>query len=161
MGFIEAGILQSSQYKLSEYDSSKKLELKDRACRRGAKPNAKTWDVFFDYYLKNGDTKLAVDCVANAISTGRGDGGKWVPSSETIGTVMRHFEQERDADGAEGFVEILKKAIDRAGEEVFESLIRTYAAAGRTSTVMRQCLKMEKVEVSEASKKLLEVISME
>ena len=70
--------------------------------------------------MKNGDIKLAVDCVANAISTGRGDGGKWVPSSETIGTVMRHFEQERDVDGAESFLEILKKAVDHVGEEVFE-----------------------------------------
>ncbi|XVE74994.1 hypothetical protein DITRI_Ditri12bG0062100 [Diplodiscus trichospermus] len=139
----------------------KAMELKDRARRRGAKPNARTWEIFLDYYLKNGDIKLAVDCVANAISTGRGDGGKWVPSSETIRTVMQHFEQEKDVDGAEGFVEILKKAVDRVGEEVFESLIRTYAAAGRTSPVMCRRLKMEKVEVSEASKKLLEVISME
>ncbi|XVE92369.1 hypothetical protein REPUB_Repub01dG0091400 [Reevesia pubescens] len=139
----------------------KALELKERARRRGAKPNAKTWEIFLDYYLKNGDIKLAVDCVANAISTGRGDGGKWVPSSESIRTVMRHFEQEKDVDGAEGFLEILKKSVDHVGEEVFESLIRTYAAAGRTSLVMRRRLKMEKVEVSEASKKLLEVISME
>ncbi|XP_021292875.1 pentatricopeptide repeat-containing protein At1g60770 [Herrania umbratica] len=139
----------------------KAQELKERARKRGVKPNAKTWEIFLDYYLKNGDIKLAVDCVANAISTGRGDGGKWVPSSKTIGTVMWHFEQEKDVDGAEGFLEILKKAVDRVGEEVFESLIRTYAAAGRTSPVMRRCLKMEKVEVSEASKKLLEVISVE
>ncbi|MBA0738746.1 hypothetical protein Gogos_012071 [Gossypium gossypioides] len=139
----------------------KALELKERARRRGAKPNAKTWEIFLDYYLKNGDTKLAVDCVANAISTGRGDGRKWVPSSETIGTVMRHFEQVKDVDGAEGFVEILKKAVDRVGEEVFELLIRTYAAAGRTSPMMRRRLKMEKVEVSDASKQLLEVISVE
>ncbi|XP_022726974.1 pentatricopeptide repeat-containing protein At1g60770 [Durio zibethinus] len=139
----------------------KALELKDRACRRGAKPNAKTWEIFLDYYLKNMDIRLAVDCVANAISIGRGDGGKWVPSSETIGIVMRHFEQEKDVDGAEGFVEILKKAVDCVGEEVFESLIRTYAAARVTSPWMRHRLKMEKVEVSEASKKLLEVITME
>ncbi|XWS63697.1 hypothetical protein CRYUN_Cryun06bG0123800 [Craigia yunnanensis] len=125
----------------------KALELKDRACRRGTKPNAKTWEIFLDYYLKNGDIKLAVDCVANAISTGRGDGGKWVPSSETIRTVMWHFKHEKDVEGAEGFVEILKKAVDRVGEEVFESLIRTYAAAGRTSPVMCHRLKMEKVQL--------------
>ncbi|OMO78303.1 hypothetical protein CCACVL1_14502 [Corchorus capsularis] len=147
--YVKDGLLERAQ------------ELKERARRRGAKPNAKTWEIFLDYYLKNGDIKLAVDCVANAISTGRGDGGKWVPSSETIGTVMRHFEQEKDVDGAEGFLEILKKAVDHVGEEVFESLIRTYAAAGRTSPVLRRHLKMEKVEVSEASKKLLDVISVE
>lgn len=139
----------------------KALDMKERARRRGAKPNAKTWEIFLDYYLKNGDIKLAVDCVANAISTGRGDGRKWVPSSETIGMVMRHFEQVKDVYGAEGFVEILKKAVDHVGEEVFELLIRTYATAGRTSPMMRHRLKMEKVEVSDASKQLLEVISVE
>lgn len=136
-------------------------ELKERARRRGVDPNAKTWEIFSDYYLKNGDMKLAVDCLEKAIDTGRGDGGKWVPSSETIRTLMRHFEQEKDVDGAEGFLEILKKVVDDLGVEVFESLIRTYAAAGRTSPVLRRRLKMETVEVSEASKRLLEVICVE
>lgn len=136
-------------------------ELKERARRRGADPNAKTWEIFSDYYLRNGDMKLAVDCLEKAVDTGRGDGGKWVPSSETIRTFMRHFEQEKDVDGAEGFLEILKKAVDDLGVEVFEPLIRTYAAAGRTSPVMLRRLKMEKVEVSEASKKLLEAICVE
>ncbi|KAK9934605.1 hypothetical protein M0R45_021742 [Rubus argutus] len=45
--------------------------------------------------------------------------------------------------------------------EVFESLIRTYAAAGKKTPAMRHRLKMENVEVSEASKKLLEVICVE
>lgn len=136
-------------------------ELKERARRRGADPIAKTWEIFSDYYLRNGDMKLAVDCLEKAIDTGRGDGGKWVPSSETIRTFVRHFEQEKDVDGAEGFLEILKKVVDDLGVELFESLIRTYAAAGRTSPVMRRRLKMEKVEVSEASRKLLEAICVE
>ncbi|KAJ9169503.1 hypothetical protein P3X46_017690 [Hevea brasiliensis] len=136
-------------------------ELKERAQRKRAKPNAKTWEIFLDYYLENGDIKLAIDCLSNAISTGRGDGQKWVPSSEIVGSFMAHFEQQKDVDGAEGFIEILKKAIDNVGANVFESLIRTYAAAGRTSNVMLRRLKMENVELSEASKKLLEVISVE
>ncbi|KAF5741087.1 hypothetical protein HS088_TW10G00082 [Tripterygium wilfordii] len=136
-------------------------ELKDRARRRGAKANAKTWEIFSDYHWKDGNFKLAVDCIANAISLGRGDGGKWVPSLGVIKTMMAHFEQEKDVDGAEGFLEILKKAVENLDAEVFESLIRTYSAAGRTSPVMRRRLKMEKVEVNEASKKLLEEISVE
>ncbi|GKV22942.1 hypothetical protein SLEP1_g32747 [Rubroshorea leprosula] len=147
--YAEQGLIEKAQ------------ELKERAHKKGAKPNVKTWEIFLDYYLKNGDIKLAVDCVANAISTGRGNDEKWVPSSETIGTLMEHFVREKDVDGAEGFLEILKKAIDDIGDEVFESLIRTYAAAGRTSPNMHRRLKMEKVEVSEATKKLLDAISTE
>lgn len=136
-------------------------ELKERAHSRGAKPNAKTWEIFLDYYLENGDIKLAVDCLSNAISTGRGDGQKWVPSSEIVESFLAHFEQQKDVDGAEDFIVILKKAVDNVGANVFESLIRTYAAAGRTSNVIGRQVKMENVEVSEASQKLLEVISVE
>ncbi|KAK8655469.1 hypothetical protein V6N13_108044 [Hibiscus sabdariffa] len=71
---------------------------------------------------------------------------------------MRHFEQEKDVDGAEGFVEILKKAVDHVGEDVFELLVRTYAVAGMKSPMMRRRLKMEKVEVSDATKQLLELL---
>jgi hypothetical protein len=74
---------------------------------------------------------------------------------------MGHFEQEKDVDGAEGFLEILNKAVENAGAEVFESLIRTYAAAERTSPVIRRRLKMENVEVNETCLKLLETICVQ
>jgi pentatricopeptide repeat protein len=136
-------------------------ELKERARRRGAKPNAKTWEIFLDYHLQKGDFKLAVECLSEAISIGRGNGEKWVPSSETINVMMKHYELEKDVDGAEEFIEILKKSMDSLGAEVFESLIRTYAAAGRTSAAMQRRLKMENVNVNEDSQKLLEAISVE
>lgn len=136
-------------------------ELKERARRRGAKPNAKTWEIFLDYHLQKGNFKLAVECLSEAISIGKGNGEKWVPSSETIDVMMKHYEQEKDVDGAEEFIEILKKSVDSLGAEVFESLIRTYAAAGRTSAAMRRRLKMENVNVNEDSQKLLEAISVE
>ncbi|KAJ6435363.1 hypothetical protein OIU84_000538 [Salix udensis] len=110
-------------------------ELKERAHRRGAKPNAKTWEIFLDYYLKNEDIKAAVDCLGNAVSTGRGNGQKWVPSPVIVGSLMAHFEQQKDVDGAE--------------------------AAGRNSQMMRRRLKMENVEVSNDCEKLLESICVE
>ncbi|XP_027366893.1 pentatricopeptide repeat-containing protein At1g60770-like isoform X1 [Abrus precatorius] len=136
-------------------------DLKERARRSGAKPNAKTWEIFLDYHLQKGDLKLAVDCLGKAISIGRGDGEKWVPSSALIDNMMRNFEQEKDVNGAEEFLEILKKSVDSLGAKVFESLIRTYAAAGRTSSAMQRRLKMENVDVSEDTQKLLEAISVE
>lgn len=139
----------------------KAQELKENARRRGAKPNVKTWEIFLDYYLRHDDFKSAVDCVANAVSTGKGDGQKWIPSPDVVKILMQHFEQEKDVDGAEGLLEILKKVLDTLGDDVLESLIRTYAAAGRTNPSLRRRLKMEEVEVSEASKKLLEEICVD
>lgn len=147
--YAKEGLLKKAKY------------LKEKSRRSGAKANAKTWEIFLDYYLKNGKMKLAAECVANAISCGRGDGRKWVPSPETVGTLMQHFEQEKDVEGAERFVELLSKAVDVVGPDVFESLIRTYVAAGKTSPMMRRRMKMENVLLSEEGKKLLDVICVD
>ncbi|GFY91402.1 tetratricopeptide repeat (TPR)-like superfamily protein [Actinidia rufa] len=147
--YAKAGLLEKAE------------ELKEQARRRGTKPNAKTWEIFLDYYLKNGEIKSAVDCVDNAISTGRGDGRKWIPAPDIVRHLMQHFEQNKDVEAAEGFVEILKKVVDEVGVEIFEPLIRTYAAASKTSPIMRRRLKMENVELSEDCKKLLDEVCVE
>ncbi|WVZ23936.1 hypothetical protein V8G54_002480 [Vigna mungo] len=154
-----ANVLIGAYAKLDMLEKAE--ELKERARRRGAKPNAKSWEIFLDYHLQKGDFKLAVDCLNKAIAIGRGNGEKWIPSSKVMDVMMRHFEKEKDVDGAEEFLEIVKKSVDSLGVEVFESLIRTYAAAGRTSSAMQRRLKMENVEVSEDTQKLLEAISVE
>ncbi|KAH1198503.1 Pentatricopeptide repeat-containing protein [Glycine max] len=136
-------------------------ELKEHARRRGAKPNGKTLEIFMDSYLQKGNFKSTVDCLDEAISMGRWNGEKWVPSSKIIDIMMRNFEQEKDVDGAEEFLEILKKSMESPGVEVFESLTRTYAATGRISSAMLRRLKMENVQVSEGTQKLLEAISEE
>lgn len=146
---------------LKEGSLEKAEKLKERSRRSGAKANAKTWEIFLDYYLKKGEIKSAVDCVSNAISIGRGDGSKWIPSAATVTEFLQHFEQEKDVDGAESFVEILKKCTDELGVDVIESLLRTYAAAGQTSAIMRRRIKMENVELSEEGRKLLEGICNE
>ncbi|KAG4921387.1 hypothetical protein JHK84_050261 [Glycine max] len=109
-------------------------ELKEHARRRGAKPNGKTLEIFMDYYLQKGNFKSTVDCLDEAISMGRWN---------------------------EEFLEILKKSMESPGVEVFESLTRTYAATGRISSAMLRRLKMENVQVSEGTQKLLEAISEE
>ncbi|XP_021746537.1 pentatricopeptide repeat-containing protein At1g60770-like [Chenopodium quinoa] len=139
----------------------KAQKLKECAGSRGAKPNAKTWEIFLDYHLKKGETKPSVDCIENAISNGRGDGTKWVPPVEIINAMMQLFEQNKDVDGAESFLELVRNAVDNLGAEAYESLIRTYAAAGKTSPSLHRRLKMENVEVNEASKKLLEAVIVE
>ncbi|KAG9446068.1 hypothetical protein H6P81_012196 [Aristolochia fimbriata] len=123
-------------------------KMKNHAIRRKAKPNSKTWEIFMDYYLRKENVEEAVKCIRNAIEAGRGDGGKWVPSRDAIHQIMSHFLQEKDVEGAEGLLEILDKAEYEKGEKVFESLIRTYAAAGQKSPLIRRRLKMEKIEVS-------------
>ncbi|KAK4403896.1 Pentatricopeptide repeat-containing protein [Sesamum angolense] len=146
---------------LREDSFEKAQNLKDQVRRRGIKPNAKTWELYLDYFLKKGNIKSAVNCVDKATAAGRGDGGKWTPSPAVVEKLMQHFEQNKDVKGAEGFLDILKKSKDELGREVLESLIRTYAAAGKKSPITRRRIKMENVELSEEGKKLLNTISEE
>ncbi|CAA7030285.1 unnamed protein product [Microthlaspi erraticum] len=69
---------------------------------------------------------------------------------DTVRTLLSRFEEKKDVNGAESLVEILKKVKNKIGAEIFESLIRTYAAAGKSHPAMHRGLKMENVEVSEA-----------
>ncbi|KAF6163740.1 hypothetical protein GIB67_023774 [Kingdonia uniflora] len=54
----------------------KAKELKSKAQSKRAKANVKTWEIFMEYHLKNGDMNLAMDCIAKAISTGKKDARK-------------------------------------------------------------------------------------
>ncbi|KAL8518036.1 hypothetical protein ACS0TY_009358 [Phlomoides rotata] len=135
--------------------------LKKQAQRRGAKLNAKTWEHYLDYYLKKGKFESVVKSIDNAITVGRGNGEKWIPSPEVIEKVLQHFEENKDVAGAERFLEVLKKSKDELGASVFESLVRTYAAVGKKSPIMQRRIKMEKVLLREAGLKLLDEISSE
>ncbi|KAL6527129.1 hypothetical protein OROGR_016219 [Orobanche gracilis] len=146
---------------LKEGSFKKADNLKYQSQKRGVKANAKTWELFLDFHMKNGNTRAVVRCMDNAISVGRGNGGKWVPSPEVVEKVMKHFEENKDVEGAEVFLEVLKKSKDHLGQEVFESLIRIYAAAEKKSTIMGRRIKMENVELSDEGKKLLNEISEE
>ncbi|CAA2969279.1 pentatricopeptide repeat-containing At1g60770 [Olea europaea subsp. europaea] len=56
------------------------------------------------------ELKSALDCIENAILTGREDGGKWTPLPAVIGELMRQFEQNKNVEGAKHFLEVLKKS---------------------------------------------------
>ncbi|XP_019706616.1 large ribosomal subunit protein mL101 (rPPR4) isoform X2 [Elaeis guineensis] len=135
--------------------------VKKRAKMRGARLNAKTWEIFMEYYLNKGDMKMAHWCADRAIKKGRSHGRIWVPPREVIRAIMAYFEENKDVAGAENFIELLQKVVNDLEAEVFEALVRTYAAAGKNSPGMRRRLKMENAVVSEATEKLLDIVCVE
>lgn len=139
----------------------KAMAFKKRAKTRGGRFNAKTWEIFMNHYLKNGNIKMAHCCADRAIKKGRSQDRIWVPPSEAISAIMAYFEKQKDVSAAEEFIELLQKVQKDLGPEVFESLIRTYANAGKKSPGIRRRLKMENVIVSADTEKLLDSISDE
>ncbi|WVZ82760.1 hypothetical protein U9M48_029989 [Paspalum notatum var. saurae] len=143
---------------ISEGMLDKAVALKMRAKMRGGRLNAKTWEIFMEHYLKTGDLKRVHWCADRAIKKGHSSGRIWVPPPDVTKTLMNHFEENKDVDGAEQYVEALKKVQKDLGVVVFEPLLRTYAAAGKKFPGMRQRLRMENVEVGEEAAKLLDSI---
>ncbi|RCV19975.1 hypothetical protein SETIT_4G018800v2 [Setaria italica] len=139
----------------------KAVALKKRAKMRGGRLNAKTWEIFMEHYLKEGDLKMAHWCADRAIKKGHSSGRIWVPPRDVTETLMGYFEKNKDVDGAEQYVEVLKKVQKDLGTLVFEPLVRTYAAAGKKFPGMRQRLKIENVEVGEEAAKLLDSICVD
>ncbi|CAL9064020.1 large ribosomal subunit protein mL101 (rPPR4)-like [Musa acuminata AAA Group] len=135
--------------------------VKKHAKMLGGRLNAKTWEIFMDYYMNKGDLKMAHWCADRAIKKGKSLGRFWVPPRETIITLIAYFELKKDVTGAEKFIELLQTVEKDLGAEVFEALIRTYAAAGKRSPGMRHRLKMEHVVVGEDTEQLLESICVE
>ncbi|KAJ6802288.1 pentatricopeptide repeat-containing protein [Iris pallida] len=82
-------------------DRLKKVEiLKKRAKQIGARLNAKTWEIFMEYYLRKGDMKSVLRCVDRGIKKSISHSRIWVPPNEAILAVMPYFEEE-DSEGAE------------------------------------------------------------
>ncbi|XP_073108707.1 large ribosomal subunit protein mL101 (rPPR4) isoform X2 [Elaeis guineensis] len=132
--------------------------VKKHAKMRGGRLNAKTWQIFMEYYMSKGDMKMVHWCADRAIKKGRSHGRIWVPPCEVIQAIMAFFEEQKDVAGAEKFIELLQKVEMDLGPEIFEALIRTYAAAGKNSPGMRRRLKMENVVASQATEKLLDTV---
>lgn len=146
-----AGYLQKDMFETAEL-------FKKRSKRKGARLNAKTWEILTDYYFKKNDMNSVFRCVDRGIKKGKSHDRIWIPKEEVVTSLMSYFESKKDVKGAESFVELLKTVKKDLGMDIFEHLLRTYVAAGKKSPGMRHRLKMENVVLCEASEKLLEEI---
>jgi pentatricopeptide repeat protein len=134
------------------------VAVKKRAKMRGGRLNAKTWEIFMDYYLEKGDLKMAHWCADRGIKKSKSQGRLWVPSRQVVVTLIGYFEGRKDVGGAEKFLDILKTTGVNLEKEVFEALIKVYVSAGKKNPAMKNRLKVENVTVSEEVQKLLNSI---
>uniref|UniRef100_A0ACD6A4K6 Uncharacterized protein n=1 Tax=Avena sativa TaxID=4498 RepID=A0ACD6A4K6_AVESA len=137
------------------------VALRKRAKMRGGRLNPETWAIFMEHYLEAGDLKSAHWCADRAIKKAVSSGeNRGIPRYVTK-ALMDYFEKNKDVDGAERFVELLKRVRENLGKTVFMPLVRTYAAAGKKFPGMRHRLKMENVPVNEETAKLVDSICVD
>uniref|UniRef100_A0ACD5Y0F0 Uncharacterized protein n=1 Tax=Avena sativa TaxID=4498 RepID=A0ACD5Y0F0_AVESA len=137
------------------------VALRKRAKMRGGRLNPETWAIFMEHYLKAGDLKSAHWCADRAIKKAVSSGEDRGLRRYVIKALMGYFEEKQDVDGAERFVELLKRVRVTLGTAVFEPLVRTYVAAGRKFPGMRHRLKMENVRVNKETAELVDSICVD
>ncbi|XP_006349176.1 pentatricopeptide repeat-containing protein At1g02370, mitochondrial [Solanum tuberosum] len=128
------------------------------ALKRSQGPFFLAWEMFMLFYLRKRQINFAQQCM-EAIAS-RIKENKWRPKYETISNFLEYFVEEKDVDGAEDFYKFLKK-VNCLSSDVYSSLLRTYAAANRTTDDMRLRIKEDGIEMSCELEELLKSVCPE
>jgi len=123
----------------------------EKAKEKGAELDSKTCELFLDHYMGKGDMNLALNWVENMIKLPN-KAGKL--DQDKILKFQKYFEEHKNADGAERFCNCLRM-LGCIDGKAYESLLRTYLAAGKKSRSLRQQIKDDKIEICYDIGKLL------
>ncbi|OVA16789.1 Pentatricopeptide repeat [Macleaya cordata] len=130
--------------------------LLERALQNGFKPSFSTYVLFVEFYVKNRSMDLALKSMEIAITPNLKENEMRMYFDKVL-MFLKYFEDEKDVDGAEEFCNILKKA-NCLNQEVYNFLLRIYMAAGRAEPQMRQRMKLDAIEISSETEKMLEFV---
>ncbi|XP_031486989.1 pentatricopeptide repeat-containing protein At1g02370, mitochondrial [Nymphaea colorata] len=125
------------------------------AKKKGGIPTVRTMEIFMDYHMKNAQFDFVLKFLDEAIT--KSYSNNWKMSVEKFQPLKKYFEENGNVDGAEELYEKFKKT-NSLEAAVYDSLLRTYIAAGRTEPTMRQRIEADKVEVNPEMEKLLEKV---
>ncbi|CAN1271081.1 Pentatricopeptide repeat-containing protein At4g02820, mitochondrial [Linum perenne] len=140
---------------LAGYINKDQLEeaqnLHKRMLRKRLPPCFTTWELLTSIHLKKGETKTALDCFKKAITSVK----KFIPDTMRIQKMFSMLEQQDDIKGAEQLLVILRDA-GHSSTEVYNSLLRTYAHAGKMPLIVMERMKKDNVEPDEETLELIE-----
>ncbi|KAL6525900.1 hypothetical protein OROMI_030295 [Orobanche minor] len=115
-------------------------------------PFFKTWELFMVFFLKNNQIKKALEIMG--IVASKIGGNKWRPKSDTVEKFLNYCKKERDVSSAEEFYKYMKM-INCVDGHLYESLLETYAVAGKKLLGMRGRIEGDGIEISRAIERLL------
>ncbi|CAN6469137.1 unnamed protein product [Victoria cruziana] len=136
-------------------DMLEKAELfHERTLQHGIKPSYTTWELLALASLKKMDIDKALDALHKAISSVT----KWTPNEEIMQLVFENVETLGDVEGVEKFLAILRGA-GHVTTAVYDSLLRTYAKAGKMPLLIVERMKTDNVKIEEGTKNLIKLTS--
>lgn len=143
---------------LAAYINRDQMEMAEnfyhRIVQKGIIPCYTTWEILTWGYLKNEQAEKVMDCFKKAVGSVK----KWDPNVKLIREVFNKLEDQGNYKEAEKLLVILRKA-GHVSIEVYNSLLRTYAKAGKMPLVVTERMKKDNVHLDEETHKLIKLTS--
>lgn len=117
-------------------------------------PGYTTWELLTWGYLKRRDIDRVVDCFKKAVSSVR----KWDPDKKLVQEIYKLLEELGNVEGAEELLVTLRH-VEFVNTEIYKSLIRTYAKAGKAPLIVEERMNKDSVEMDEETKRLVQETS--
>ncbi|XP_008790994.1 pentatricopeptide repeat-containing protein At4g02820, mitochondrial [Phoenix dactylifera] len=126
----------------------------EHTVQTGVKPSYTTWELLAWSYLSKKRIDKVLHCLKNAFSILE----KWEPNVGIIRAVFSKLEMMGDVEGAEQFLVMLRD-VGYVTTEIYNSLLRTYAKAGKMPLIVAERMKKDGVQMDEETRGLLRLTS--
>ncbi|KAL4199231.1 hypothetical protein AMTRI_Chr03g143910 [Amborella trichopoda] len=134
--------------------SEKAEEFHKCTVERGTIPSYTTWETLAWGYLREKKIVMALDSLKNAVSSVK----KWEPNRGLVREFSKTLEESGDTENAENFL-LLLRDVNYVSTAIYNSVLRTYASAGKMPLIILERMRNDKVEPDEETHKLLKVTS--
>ncbi|XP_050203693.1 pentatricopeptide repeat-containing protein At4g02820, mitochondrial [Mercurialis annua] len=130
------------------------VKFHNRMVEKGVRTCYTTWELLTWGNLKTKQSEKVLDYFKKAISCVK----TWNPDKKLVREVFKILEEEGNAEGAEEFLDVLRNG-GYVSTEVYNSVVRTYAKAGKMPLIVAERMEKDNVELDEETHRLIKTTS--
>lgn len=143
---------------LAAYINRNQMEMAEtfynRMVQKGISPCYTTWELLTWGYLKENHMDKVLECFKKAVGSVK----KWNPDEKLVRGVFKRLEEQGNVEVAEQLLVSLRNA-GHLTTEIYNSLLRTYAKAGRMPLVVAERMEKDNVELDDETRSLIKITS--
>lgn len=126
----------------------------DHVIQKGVDPCYTTWELFTWGSLKSDWMDKALEYLKKAIASVK----EWKFDNNLIGKLQEKLEEQGNVEGAEELLAVIRKA-GKLNTEAYNSLLRTYAEAGKMPLIIAERMEKDGVHLNEVTHELIDKTS--
>ncbi|XP_022150266.1 pentatricopeptide repeat-containing protein At4g02820, mitochondrial isoform X2 [Momordica charantia] len=126
----------------------------NRMSLKGIVPSYTTWELLTWGYLKENQMEKVLHFFKNAVGSVK----KWNADERLVKQVCKKLEEEGNIEGAEKLLIVLRNA-GHVNTEIYNSLLRTYAKAGKMPLIVAERMEKDDVKLDEETRELIKLTS--